>query len=110
MWTDTVARTNFAPIREGVAVMTGCSVNLIDRHVGSRVRRVEVGMSVVALAEALDATVREVEMFEEGTAHLDAERLLQVCRALDADVSFFYAGFGASAARKAPHLRLADKD
>lgn len=89
--------------------MAGFSVSLIDRHVGSRLqaRRVELGIGVEELADSLGVEPSEVERFEAGTARLDAQRLLQACRTLKTDVSYFFAGFGAPAPRKAPHLRLA---
>lgn len=92
--------------------MTGFSVNLIDRHVGSRVRarRIARGMTIANLALALGVEAPEAEMLEEGALRLDAARLLQACRALDCDVSYFFAGFGADQGRRVPHLRLADSD
>ena len=91
--------------------MSGSFANPVDRHIGARLRlrRQWLQMTLEELAGALDTPLRQVEAFEEGLAHLDAELLFRACRVLQTDVSFFFDGFPiALAASRAPYLRLAD--
>ena len=89
--------------------MIGSSINPVDRHVGARLRmrREALQMSLEQLADALDEPPDRVANYEDGAAHLDAERLFRVCRIVSTDVSFFFEGLsGALPIRRKPQLRL----
>ena len=64
----------------------------IDIHVGSRVRlrRNMLGLSQEKLAEAFGLTFQQVQKYERGTNRISASRLLEMSRALDVPVSFFF--------------------
>jgi transcriptional regulator with XRE-family HTH domain len=66
--------------------------NLIDRHVGSRVRmrRVMLGMSQEKLGERLGVTFQQIQKYEKGTNRIGASRLQNASRALDVPVDFFF--------------------
>jgi transcriptional regulator with XRE-family HTH domain len=70
------------------------SANLIDRHVGSRVRmrRLMLGLSQTALAQALGITFQQVQKYEKGTNRISASRLQQISNFLQAPVPFFFDG------------------
>jgi transcriptional regulator with XRE-family HTH domain len=63
-----------------------------DEHVGSRVRmrRLMLGMTQQKLGAALGLTVRQVEDYEGGTAHIGACRLMHVAEILRVPVTFFF--------------------
>ncbi|MBY0429893.1 MAG: helix-turn-helix domain-containing protein [Rhodospirillales bacterium] len=66
--------------------------NLIDIHVGSRVRlrRTLLGISQEKLGEAIGLTFQQVQKYERGTNRIGASRLFDLARVLDVPVSFFY--------------------
>ena len=69
-------------------------MNVVDAHVGSRVRRTRL-MRDVALSElaaALGAPVWQVELFERGAARMPAHMLLACGRLLKVRPSFFLEG------------------
>lgn len=70
------------------------SPNLVDRHVGSRVRmrRMLVGMSQEKLGEALGITFQQIQKYEKGTNRIGASRLHQIARVLSVPIEFFYEG------------------
>jgi transcriptional regulator with XRE-family HTH domain len=70
------------------------SPNLIDGHVGARVRmrRVLVGMSQEKLGERLGLTFQQVQKYEKGTNRIGASRLQQISDILGVPVSFFFEG------------------
>jgi transcriptional regulator with XRE-family HTH domain len=72
--------------------MTKKSPNLIDRHVGSRVRmrRVLMGMSQEKLGEALGVTFQQVQKYEKGTNRIGASRLQQIAAILQVPIEFFF--------------------
>jgi transcriptional regulator with XRE-family HTH domain len=72
--------------------MTPKSPNLVDKHVGSRVRvrRLVIGMSQEKLGEMLGLTFQQVQKYEKGTNRIGSGRLYQIAAALQVPVSFFY--------------------
>lgn len=70
------------------------SPNLIDKHIGSRVRarRITLGMSQEKLAEALGLTFQQVQKYEKGVNRIGASRLLQIAGILDVSIEFFFEG------------------
>jgi transcriptional regulator with XRE-family HTH domain len=66
--------------------------NLIDIHVGSRVRlrRTLLGMSQENLAKAVSLTFQQIQKYERGANRIGASRLFQFSQVLDVPVSFFY--------------------
>jgi len=66
--------------------------NLIDAHVGSRVRlrRTLLGLSQEKLGEAIGLTFQQVQKYERGANRIGASRLFDLSRVLDVPVSFFF--------------------
>jgi transcriptional regulator with XRE-family HTH domain len=68
--------------------------DLVDKHVGSRVRmrRLMLGMSQGALADQLGITFQQVQKYEKGTNRISASRLQAMSYILQVPVSFFFEG------------------
>jgi transcriptional regulator with XRE-family HTH domain len=68
--------------------------NIIDKHVGSRVRmrRLMLGLSQGKLADALGLTFQQVQKYEKGMNRMGASRLQQAADVLGVTVSFFFEG------------------
>jgi transcriptional regulator with XRE-family HTH domain len=68
--------------------------NLIDEHVGARVRmrRTMLGMSQEKLGEALGITFQQVQKYEKGTNRISASRLLHLSHLLQVSMPFFFEG------------------
>jgi transcriptional regulator with XRE-family HTH domain len=68
------------------------SPNPTDRHVGSRVgmRLKMLLMSQTKLADATGVTFQQIQKYENGMNRISASRLLQIARALQVPVSFFF--------------------
>lgn len=68
------------------------SPNLVDRHVGSRVRmrRVLMGMSQEKLGDALGVTFQQIQKYEKGVNRIGASRLQQMSTILQTPVEFFF--------------------
>jgi len=66
--------------------------NLIDAHVGSRVRlrRLLLGMSQEKLGESLGLTFQQVQKYEKGVNRVGASRLFDLSQVLNVPVQFFY--------------------
>ena len=84
--------------RKGVvpekALVMKKSPNLVDKHVGSRVRmrRLLVGMSQEKLGGALGLTFQQVQKYEKGTNRIGASRLKQMSDILGVPIQYFYDG------------------
>lgn len=67
--------------------------NLIDVHVGARVRlrRTLLGMSQEKLGQAIGLTFQQVQKYERGTNRIGASRLHELAQVLDVPVAFFFA-------------------
>lgn len=70
------------------------SPNLVDKHVGSRVRmrRLMVGLSQGKLGAALGLTFQQVQKYEKGTNRIGASRLQQIGGVLGVPVEYFFDG------------------
>src|SRR6516162_11619641 len=68
--------------------------NLIDQHVGSRVRmrRLMLAMSQEKLGFALGLTFQQVQKYEKGMNRIGASRLQQISHILQVPVAFFFEG------------------
>jgi transcriptional regulator with XRE-family HTH domain len=68
--------------------------NLIDEHVGGRVRmrRMTLGMSQEKLADALGITFQQVQKYEKGANRVSASRLHHISHILQVSVPFFFEG------------------
>lgn len=66
--------------------------NLVDVHVGSRLRqrRMLLGISQEQLAEMLGLTFQQVQKYERGTNRVSASRLFQLARTLDTPITWFF--------------------
>ena len=68
--------------------------NIVDHHVGSRIRlrRMVVGLSQQKLAAELGLTFQQVQKYERGVNRVGAGRLYQIAVVLGVSVQFFYEG------------------
>jgi transcriptional regulator with XRE-family HTH domain len=66
--------------------------NLVDAHVGARLRqrRMLLGISQEQLAEMLGLTFQQVQKYERGTNRVSASRLFQLARTLDTPITWFF--------------------
>ena len=64
----------------------------VDVHVGKRVRerRVQLGMSQKSLAASVGVSFQQIQKNERGTNRIGASRMLELSKALDVPVSFFF--------------------
>ncbi len=81
-------------------------VSEIDRHLGSRLRKLrqQSGVSAAALAEAVGTSQQQVSRYENGENKLGAGQLSRIARSLDVPVSWFFQGTEALE----PELRVGD--
>lgn len=72
----------------------GRTPNVVDLHVGGRVRmrRKMLGVSQEALAEALKLTFQQVQKYERGANRVSAGKLYEIAKILQVPVSFFFDG------------------
>jgi transcriptional regulator with XRE-family HTH domain len=75
-------------------------LNLIDKHVGSRVRmrRLMLDMSQTDVADALGLTFQQVQKYEKGANRIGASRLQHISQILQVPVPFFFEGAPAASA------------
>ena len=74
--------------------------NLIDTHVGARVRirRKFLGWSQSDLADSLGLTFQQVQKYERGTNRISASKLFATAKALKVPVAYFFEGYDDGAA------------
>jgi len=74
--------------------------DLIDRHVGARVReqRLLLGVSQQALAAKLGVTFQQLQKNERGVNRIASSRLVDLSNALDVPIQFFFDEMPASVA------------
>ncbi len=77
------------------------TANLIDVHVGARLRarRSLLGMSQTALANAVGLTFQQIQKYERGSNRIGASRLYQFATALDVPPGFFFEEMSAAVAK-----------
>src|ERR1043166_4006239 len=83
--------------------------NLVDKHVGSRVRmrRMLISMSQEKLGAALGLTFQQVQKYEKGTNRIGASRLQQISNILQVPVAFFFEGAPEVPGGRAPGFKEA---
>lgn len=66
--------------------------NLIDVHVGSRIRlrRNVMGMSQERLGDSLGISFQQIQKYERGTNRVGASRLQKIADILNVQISFFF--------------------
>jgi len=66
----------------------------IDIHVGKmiRARRLAIGVSQMALAQALGITFQQIQKYEKGANRISASKLFEAARTLDTPVGAFFEG------------------
>ncbi len=74
--------------------------NPIDIHVGARVRlrRNQLGLTLMTLAKAIGVTYQQLQKYEKGTNRISASRLFNLSRVLDVPISFFFEDLSPAAA------------
>lgn len=70
------------------------SANVIDVHVGSRIRlrRTMLGITQEKLGEGLGITFQQVQKYEKGANRVGASRLQHIAELLDTPIPFFFEG------------------
>ena len=78
--------------------------NPIDVHVGARIRlrRTLLGISQVALAEAIGLTFQQVQKYEKGNNRVSSSRLFDLARILDVPLSYFFDEMSAGVSGQTP--------
>jgi transcriptional regulator with XRE-family HTH domain len=84
--------------RCGGRIVTAKIPNLVDVHVGARIRmwRAERKMSRITLGEAIGLTFQQIQKYEKGISRVGASRLQEICRVLEIPVSFLFDGASGS--------------
>jgi transcriptional regulator with XRE-family HTH domain len=87
------------------------SPNPIDVHVGSRIRlrRTLLGISQMALAEAIGLTFQQVQKYEKGANRVSSSRLVDVANALEVSVSHFFEEMTAAVQKQTPSALMITK-
>jgi len=81
--------------------------NLIDVHVGQRVRarRTLMGLSQSKLGQAINTTFQQVQKYERGMNRISSSRLYQIAQVLDVPIPYFFDDLPSNiSGRKAPGL------
>jgi transcriptional regulator with XRE-family HTH domain len=75
-------------------MISGCQPELIDAHVGRRLkaRRLELRLKQVDLARALEVSIQQVHKYETAKSGLSAGRLFHLSRTLDVAPAYFFDG------------------
>lgn len=83
---------------------SGTHAQDIDRHVGSRLRqrRLGLGLKQRHIGDLIGVTYQQIHKYEAGLNRLSAGWLHEIARALDVDVSYFFAGLDERHARFEP--------
>lgn len=70
------------------------SVNLVDVHVGKRLRfgRTMQGMSQESIGEAIGVTFQQIQKYERGINCIRASKLFDLSKVLKVPVTFFFEG------------------
>src|SRR5882724_11825414 len=78
--------------------------NPIDVHVGARIRlrRTLLGISQIALAEAIGLTFQQVQKYEKGMNRVSSSRLVDLANALDVSIPYFFDEMSAAVQGQTP--------
>ncbi len=87
-------------VRRRAKKQTSRGPNPIDIHVGARVRlrRNQLGLTLMTLAKAVGVTYQQLQKYERGVNRVGASRLFNLGRALDVPGSFFFEDLSPAAA------------
>jgi transcriptional regulator with XRE-family HTH domain len=68
------------------------SLTAADREIGRRlkIRRLDLGISQTAVADALWLTFQQVQKYEKGANRMSAGRLQRIAEILDVSIAYFY--------------------
>lgn len=88
------------------------SPNMIDKHVGRRLRwrRRELKLSQEALAGRVGLTFQQVQKYERGSNRVSAGRLYELAHALETTISYFFQGAEEVSAAVNPGLEEDERD
>ncbi len=66
--------------------------NPIDVHVGARLRarRTLLGLTQMALGDAMGMTFQQLQKYEKGSNRISASRLYDISKLLDVDIGYFF--------------------
>lgn len=84
--------------------------NPIDVHVGNRtrLRRTLLGISKMALADAIGLTFQQVQKYEKGANRVSSSRLVDIGSSLDVDISYLFSEMSSTVAAQTPSELLKD--
>ena len=87
-------------VRHRAKKQTSRGPNPIDIHVGARVRlrRNQLGLTLMTLAKAVGVTYQQLQKYERGVNRIGASRLFNLSRVLDVPISFFFEDLSPAAA------------
>ena len=77
---------------ENTATKTKGRVDVLDKFIGQRVRKLRVvkGLSQEKLAEQLGITFQQVQKYEQGTNRISVSRLIYISKALGTPIDYFF--------------------
>jgi transcriptional regulator with XRE-family HTH domain len=63
-----------------------------DRHIGERLRaaRSEIGVSQTAVAEVLNVSFQQIQMYEKGINRIPASALFELSRFFEKPIGWFF--------------------
>lgn len=67
-------------------------IHPVDRHVGRRVqeKRLGLGLSQTALAQAVGVSFQQVQKYEKGTNRVSASKLFEIAEFMREEIAFFF--------------------
>jgi len=82
--------------------------NPIDVHVGGRIRlrRTLLGISQIALAEAIGLTFQQVQKYESGANRVSSSRLVDIGNVLDVSIPYFFDEMMVASEESGPRTRM----
>lgn len=72
------------------------NLTVIDLYVGAniRIRRKELGLSQIQLAEAVGVSFQQLQKYERGTNRVSSSTLFVMSKVLKVPIQFFFSGLG----------------
>lgn len=94
--------TNMQEIKTSNPLSKPRSAEVIDAHVGSRMRlrRMQLGKSQEQLAQKLGVTFQQVQKYEKGLNRIGASRLFHIAKVLDVPIQFFFDDLAVAASKE----------
>src|SRR5688572_28272477 len=85
--------------------------NPIDVHVGNRIRlrRTLLGISQMALADAIGLTFQQVQKYEKGANRVSSSRLRDIARVPEVGIAYFFSEMSAAVAGQTPSQLIYSK-